>query len=134
MSGVLRRAVVLTVGLLLGSVAVPAGLGITATTASAATAVTVVAEADSYTVRNCEISGIPGAGVEFLAASRNIVTGCDIKKVGGPGIYAHQSSATAPQPNKKSSNNIISGNTIKDAGRDGVYISNGESNRQQHDH
>jgi parallel beta-helix repeat protein len=85
--------------------------------------------AESNTVRNCKISGIPGAGVEFLASSRNTVTGCDITKVGGPGIYAHQSSATAPQPNKKSSNNTISGNTIKDAGRDGVYISNGDRNQ-----
>ena len=42
-------AVVLTVGLLLGPVAVLAGLVLTATSASAATAVTVVAEADSYT-------------------------------------------------------------------------------------
>ena len=85
--------------------------------------------AESNTVRNCQISGIPGAGVEFLASSRNTVTGCDITKVGGPGIYAHQSSATAPQPNKKSSANNITGNTIKDAGRDGVYISNGDRNQ-----
>jgi parallel beta-helix repeat protein len=87
------------------------------------------ATAESNTVRNCEITGIPGAGVEFLASSRNTVTGCDITKVGGPGIYAHQSSASAPQPSKKSSNNGISGNTLKEAGRDGVYISNGDRNQ-----
>jgi len=87
------------------------------------------ASAESNTVRNCEITGIPGAGVELLASSRNTVTGCDIKKVGGVGIYAHQSSTTAPQPNKKSSDNSISGNTIENAGRDGVYISNGDRNQ-----
>ena len=51
------------------------------------------------------------------------------RKAGGAGIYAHQSSATAPQSNKKSSDNIISGNTVEDAGRDGVYISNGDRNQ-----
>jgi parallel beta-helix repeat protein len=84
--------------------------------------------AEGNTVRNCRITGIPGAGVEFLASSRNTVSGCDIRKVGGVGIYAHQSSSTAAQPNKKSSDNTISANTIVDAGRDGVYISNGDRN------
>jgi parallel beta-helix repeat protein len=84
--------------------------------------------ADSNTVRNCRITGIPGAGIEFLASSRNTVTGCDISKVGGVGIYVHQSSSTAAQPHKKSSDNSISSNTIQDAGRDGVFISNGDRN------
>ena len=87
------------------------------------------ASAEGNTVRNCRISGIPGAGVEFLASSRNTVTGCEIKKAGGAGIYAHQSSGTAPQPHKKSSDNKIEANTIQDAGRDGVYISNGDRNQ-----
>ena len=87
------------------------------------------ATAENNTIRNCEITGIPGAGVEFLASSRNTVTGCDISKVGGVGIYAHQSSGTAPQPYKKSSDNLISGNTIEDASQHGVYISNGDRNQ-----
>ncbi|HEX6759723.1 MAG TPA: DNRLRE domain-containing protein, partial [Propionibacteriaceae bacterium] len=87
------------------------------------------ATAEGNTVRNCRITGIPGAGVEFLASSRNTVTGCNIRKVGAVGVYAHQSSGTAAQPYKKSSDNIISGNTIEDAGRDGVYISNGDRNQ-----
>jgi parallel beta-helix repeat protein len=87
------------------------------------------ATAESNTIRNCNITGIPGAGVEFLASSRNTVTGCEIRKVGAVGIYAHQSSGSAAQPYKKSSDNIISGNTIEDAGRDGVYISNGDRNK-----
>lgn len=87
------------------------------------------ATAENNTVRNCQITGVPGAGIEFLASSRNTATGCVIKKAGGAGIYAHQSSASAPQPNKKSSDNLISGNTVEDAGRDGVYISNGDRNQ-----
>lgn len=85
--------------------------------------------AESNTVRNCYITQIRGAGVEFLASSRNTVTGCKIRKIGGVGIYAHQSSSSAPQPNKKSSDNIITGNTIEDAGQHGVYISNGDRNQ-----
>ena len=87
------------------------------------------ASAEGNTVRNCRITGIPGAGVEFLASSRNTVTGCEISKVGGAGIYAHESSDTAPQPDKKSSDNKIEANTIQDAGYDGVYISNGDRNQ-----
>jgi parallel beta-helix repeat protein len=87
------------------------------------------ASAEGNTVRNCRITGIPGAGVEFLASSRNTVTGCEITKVGGTGIYAHESSDTAPQPDKKSSDNKIEANTIQDAGYDGVYISNGDRNQ-----
>lgn len=87
------------------------------------------ATAESNTIRNCEITGIPGAGVEFLASNRNTVTGCEIRRVGGVGIYAHQSSSSAPQPNKKSSDNLISANTIEDAGQHGVYISNGDRNQ-----
>jgi parallel beta-helix repeat protein len=87
------------------------------------------ATAESNTIRDCDITGIPGAGVEFLASSRNTVTGCEIRKVGGVGIYDHQSSSLAPQPNKKSSDNIISANTIEDAGQHGVYISNGDRNQ-----
>ena len=87
------------------------------------------ATAESNTIRNCDITGVPGAGVEFLASSRNTVTGCEIRKDGGVGIYAHQSSSSAPQPNKKSSDNIISANTIEDAGQHGVYISNGDRNQ-----
>ena len=87
------------------------------------------ATAESNTIRNCRITGIPGAGVEFLASSRNTVTGCDIRKVGGVGIYAHQSSESAAQPYKKSSNNIISANTIENSGQHGVYISNGDRNQ-----
>ena len=49
MSGILRRAVAQTAALLLGAVvAVPAGLVLSATSASAATPVTVIADADSY--------------------------------------------------------------------------------------
>jgi parallel beta-helix repeat protein len=87
------------------------------------------ATAESNTIRNCHITGIPGAGVEFLASSRNTVIGCEIRKVKGVGIYAHQSSGSAPQPYKKSSDNIISANTIEDAGQHGVYISNGDRNQ-----
>ena len=87
------------------------------------------ATAESNTVRNCYITGIPGAGVEFLASGRNTVTGCEIRTVGGVGIYAHQSSGSAAQPYKKSSDNIISENTIEDAGHHGVYISNGDRNQ-----
>jgi parallel beta-helix repeat protein len=87
------------------------------------------ATAENNTIRNCEITSIPGAGVEFLASSRNTVTGCEISEVGGVGIYAHQSSGSAAQPYKKSSDNIISANTIEDAGQHGVYISNGDRNQ-----
>jgi parallel beta-helix repeat protein len=85
--------------------------------------------AESNTIRNCDITGIPGAGVEFLASSRNTVTGCEIRNVGGVGIYAHQSSGSAAQPYKKSSDNIISANTIEGASQHGVYISNGDRNQ-----
>ena len=87
------------------------------------------ARADNNTVRNCRITGIPGAGIEFLASSRNTVTGCNIRKVGGAGVDAHHSSITAPQPNKKSSDNRIAANIIEDSGSDGVYISNGDRNQ-----
>jgi parallel beta-helix repeat protein len=85
--------------------------------------------AENNTVRNCRITGIPGAGIEFLASSRNTVTGCGIWKVGGAGVYVHQSSITAPQPDKKSSDNIIAANIIEDVGRDGVFVSNGDRNQ-----
>jgi parallel beta-helix repeat protein len=87
------------------------------------------ATAEGNTIRNCSITGVPGAAIEFLASSRNTVTGCDIKKVGNAGIYVHQSGSSADQPNKKSTDNIISANTIDNAGRDGVYISNGDRNK-----
>jgi parallel beta-helix repeat protein len=87
------------------------------------------ATAESNTIRDCHITGIPGAGVEFLASSRNTVTGCEIRKIGGVGIYAHQSSGSAAQPYKKSSDNIIRANIIEDPGQHGVYISNGDRNQ-----
>ncbi|TFV74835.1 right-handed parallel beta-helix repeat-containing protein [Blastococcus sp. CT_GayMR19] len=86
------------------------------------------ATAENNVVRGCQISGIPGAAVQFLASSRNTVAGCTISGTGGPGIYAQQSSSTAAQPNKKSSDNTFSNNTIDQAGGDGVYISNGDRN------
>jgi parallel beta-helix repeat protein len=87
------------------------------------------ATANSNTVRGCRISGITGGGIELLASSGNTITGCTISNTGSYGILARAASASAPQPNKKSSDNTISGNTIDQAGSDGVAILSGDRNK-----
>jgi parallel beta-helix repeat protein len=73
-------------------------------------------------VRDCIISGASDSGVEFLASSSNLIENCTITNVGRHGIEAGKSSATAPQPNKKSNDNIIRNNVIDSAGVDSNRI------------
>ena len=86
------------------------------------------ANANGNTVRGCVISGIPGTGIELLAASNNTITGCSITGVGNYGIHVKAASPTSDQPNKKSSGNTLSGNTIDESGRDGIFVDNSDRN------
>jgi chitodextrinase len=79
-------------------------------------------------IRDCVITGIPGKGIELLAASGNLVEGCTITDVGGQGIQLNKSSTSAVQPNKPSSDNVIRGNFIVRAGSHGVEINSGSRN------
>ncbi len=81
------------------------------------------------TITDCVITGIPGDGIELLAAHDNTISGCLITDVGGHGIQLNKSSTTAPQPNKKSNGNLITGNTIDNSGQDGININSSDGNR-----
>jgi parallel beta-helix repeat protein len=87
------------------------------------------ATADGNTIRNCQISGIPGTGIELLASGNNTITGCTITNTGGVGILAKAASAVAAQPNKKSSGNTITGNTVDEAGTDGIAVLSSDRNQ-----
>lgn len=84
--------------------------------------------AENNIIRDCVITGVPGAGIEFLAASHNLVEGCTITGVGGYGIYAHKSSTSADQPNKKSNDNTIRNNRIDESGKDGINVTSSDRN------
>lgn len=85
--------------------------------------------ADGNTVIDCQIDGIPGDGIELLAASNNTISGCAITDVGGHGIQINKASSSAPQPNKKSNDNVIIGNVIDDSGQDGININSSDRNQ-----
>lgn len=80
-------------------------------------------------VRDCVITGVPGDGIEFLAASSNRVEGCTITNVGRHGIQMGKSSSSANQPHKKSNDNVITGNTIDNSGEDGINVTSGDRNQ-----
>ncbi|MDH3499865.1 MAG: right-handed parallel beta-helix repeat-containing protein, partial [Acidimicrobiia bacterium] len=84
--------------------------------------------ADNNAVVDCEIDGVPGDGIEFLASSNNTIDGCVITDVGGHGIQMNKASTSADQPNKQSNNNTIVNVTIDQAGQDGVNINSGDGN------
>jgi parallel beta-helix repeat protein len=79
-------------------------------------------------IRDCVITGIPGKGIELLAASGNVIEGCTITDVGGQGIQVNKSSTSAAEPNKPSSDNVVRGNTILGAGGHGIEINSGSRN------
>jgi parallel beta-helix repeat protein len=84
--------------------------------------------AENNTVRDCTITGVPGDGIELLAASNNAITGCTITNAGGRGIALVKSSPVAGQPNKKSSGNVVADNVVQGSGSDGIHITSGDSN------
>jgi parallel beta-helix repeat protein len=84
--------------------------------------------ADDNIVRNCEITGVPGDGIELLASNRNLIENCTIHDVGGSGIDVAKSSSSAGQPNKPSDDNMIIGNTVDNAGNDGIRVNSGNNN------
>ncbi len=86
------------------------------------------ATADGNVVRDCVIDGIPGDGVELLAAGSNLVEGCTISNVGRHGIQATKASTVADQPNKKANNNTIRNNTVSGAALDGVNVTSSDDN------
>jgi parallel beta-helix repeat protein len=79
-------------------------------------------------IRDCMITGIPGKGIELLAASGNLIEGCTITDVGGQGIQINKSSTSAAQPNKPSNDNVVRGNTILRGGGHGIEINSGSRN------
>jgi parallel beta-helix repeat protein len=89
----------------------------------------VARNAERNTIKNCVVTGIPGDGIELLAASRNRVDACTIKDVGGHGIQLTKSSSAADQPNKPSNDNVVTGNTVDNSGQDGINL-NASSNSQ----
>ncbi|MFN0282449.1 MAG: DNRLRE domain-containing protein [Kineosporiaceae bacterium] len=84
--------------------------------------------ADNNVVRNCEVSGVPTHGIEFLASSNNRVEGCTITNVAGNGIYVDKASTVAKQPNKKSNDNTIVNNVVNESGGHGVAVNSGDRN------
>jgi parallel beta-helix repeat protein len=85
--------------------------------------------ADNNVIRNCIVDGVPGDGIELLAASKNQIQSCTVTNVGGIGIQAVKASPTAAQPNKKAVENVISGNRVDQAGLDGINVSSGDRNQ-----
>jgi parallel beta-helix repeat protein len=84
--------------------------------------------ADGNVVRNCVITGVPGDGIELLAARNNRVEGCTITGVGAHGIQMAKSASGAAQPDKKSNDNMIVGNFIDEAGQNGIDVTSGDRN------
>ncbi len=84
--------------------------------------------AEGNVVRDCLIDGVPGDGIELLASSDNLITGCTITNVAGHGIQATKGSVSAGVPNKPSDDNLIEGNVIINAGQDGININSGNRN------
>jgi hypothetical protein len=88
--------------------------------------------AEHNVVRDCEIIGIPGDGVELLASSYNRVEGCTISRVGENGIQITKASATANPTivalNKKSEWNAILGNAIDESGASGINVNSSDHN------
>lgn len=81
------------------------------------------------TIRDCVISGIPGDGIELLAASQNRVEGCTVTDVGGHGIQLTKSSSGASQPNKPSNDNVVTGNSFDNSGQDGINLNAASRNQ-----
>jgi parallel beta-helix repeat protein len=88
----------------------------------------VVRKAENNVISNCIVDGVPGDGIELLAASRNQVQGCTVTNTGGYGIQLVKGSPTAGQPNKKPILNVISANTVDQSGSDGINITSGDDN------
>lgn len=86
------------------------------------------ATADRNTIRDCVIAGLPGDGIEVLAASDNLVEGCTITMVGGHGIQVTKATSSAAQPNKKANGNVLRSNTIDEAGGDGIDVVSSDRN------
>lgn len=79
-------------------------------------------------VLNCRITGVPSDGIELLASTDNVVSGCVITDVGGHGVQLAKSSTSADQPNKLPSRNTVTGNTIDQSGQDGINVNGGNDN------
>jgi parallel beta-helix repeat protein len=88
----------------------------------------VARTADNNVVRDCVISGVPGDGIELLAASSNRIEGCTITNTGVHGIQLTKASSSAGQPHKTSNDNVIAGNSIDNAGQDGINVTSGDRN------
>ena len=89
----------------------------------------LVRSAERNTIRNCVISGVPGDGIELLAASWNRIEGCTITDVGIHGIQLTKSSTSASQPNKPPNDNVLTGNTVDQSGQDGINLNAGSRNQ-----
>ena len=79
-------------------------------------------------VRDCDVSGTSGDGVQFLASSNNRVEGCFVHDVGKDGIRATKSETNAPQPSKKANGNVIIGNVVDNAGDNGIEVNSSDGN------
>jgi parallel beta-helix repeat protein len=86
-------------------------------------------EANNNTIRDCIVTGVPGDGIELLAAENNHVENCSISNVGGHGIQVTKSSSSAATPNEKSNGNVITGNTISNATTDGINLISSDLNQ-----
>jgi parallel beta-helix repeat protein len=84
--------------------------------------------ADRNILRGCVITGVPGDGIELLAASQNRIEGCTVSNVGGYGIQITKASSQAEVPHKKANDNVLFGNVIDESGTDGINISSSDRN------
>lgn len=91
--------------------------------------------ADQNMIRDCVVIGIPGDGIELLAARNNRIEGCRISNVGGRGIQVTKSApnpigqgGAGVQTNKKSRDNVLVGNIIDRAGQHGIEILSSDAN------
>jgi parallel beta-helix repeat protein len=89
----------------------------------------LVRKSEGNTIRDCVIDGVPGDGIELLAASRNLVEGCTITNVHVHGIQMTKSSSSADQPHKAPDENVIRNNLIVESGQDGINLNSGNGNQ-----
>jgi parallel beta-helix repeat protein len=86
-------------------------------------------EAARNVVRDCVITGVPGDGIQLLAAADGRVERCAITNAGRHGISVVKASTIASQPNKKSHDNVLAANVIRDSGHDGINITSSDGNQ-----
>jgi parallel beta-helix repeat protein len=80
-------------------------------------------------IRDCVITGIPGKGIELLAASGNVIEGCTITDIGGQGIQLNKSSTSAvPSRTSRRATTSCAATSIVRAGGHGIEINSGSRN------